>query len=706
MKRRLLILVLGLLPVLFLHAQEQKVKRSEIIETLRGVRYYIHFVGQGETLGAIAAAYETTSEEIIRQNPEISQGLKANQVLKIEVRESLGKEAVQENQGKTRQDIPSQVASETPTGKVHVIEPKETWYGISRLYQVSVKELLAANPGKDTLKIGMKINIPDRIVLPEKTQVQQSGHQLQHTIATQETLYSITKKYKVTLDALYESNPGLTDNIQVGQVLNIPVASRQENPVTQTVQQPKMQSDPPVEKSDNLLSDNYIEYQVQKKETLYAIARSHGVEVSELMDANPGLTGDLKKGQVIRVPVKVNKPEAEPEPQKAVVEPIKTEVPAKSPDPCMPGGQSDQTWQVALLIPFQLEEADSIGMGEAGTLRSPSDYRSLDFIQFYEGALLAIDSLSKAGMKVKVNVYDADAGEHTSKTRRLLAKPEMEEMDLIIGPFFAKSFELVSAFAASHSIPLVNPLSQRAEIIADNPYVFKVQPSAWVQYNELARYLANSFPDANVLIMTRNAEDHAAVAATFKTSLARYNQGNITLKESVYSQSADAGVLNKLASGRQNVVVLLTSDKALLPALLRKLNDARSTYNITVVGLPDWESLELDSHYLLNLNTHLFSPWFVDYSSPAVKSFVRKFNERFLTEPELDKYAFLGFDISFYFLNNLMLHGRGFSKCLSTTEHHGLSTEFTFRKTENGGFENASSSVYRLVDYKRRILNR
>lgn len=705
MKRRLLILVLGLLPVLFLHAQEQKVKRSEIIETLRGVRYYIHFVGQGETLGNIAAAYETTPGEIIRQNPEISQGLKANQVLKIEVGKSLEKEPDPETQGRTRQDIPTQVLSETPSGKVHVIEPKETWYGISRLYQVSVKALLAANPGKDTLKIGMKINIPERIVLSEKTQVQQPGG-LQHTIAAQETLYSISKKYKVTVDALYQANPGLTENIQAGQVLNIPVVVQQASQGIETDRQPNEKPEPPTQRTDYTLPDNYIEYTVQKKETLYAIARSHGVEVAGLMEANPGLTGDLKKGQVIRIPVKVNKPVTPPEPQKPAAETEQTDEPAKTPDPCMPGSAGDRTWQVALLIPFQLEQADSIGLGDAGSLRVPSDYRSLDFIQFYEGALLAIDSLSRTGLKVKVNVFDADAGEHTSKTRRLLAKPEMKEMDLIIGPFFAKSFELVSAFAASHSIPLVNPLSQRAEIIADNPYVFKVQPSPWVQYNELARYLANGFPDANVLIMTRNAEENAGVAASFKTSLSRYNQGSITVKESVYSQSADAGVLNKLVSGRQNVVVLLTSDKALLPALLRKLNDARSTYNITVVGLPDWESLELDSHYLLNLNTHLFNPWFVDYSSPAVKNFVRKFNERFLAEPELDKYAFLGYDISFYFLNNLFHYGRGFSRCLSNIEHQGLSTCFTFRKTENGGFENAASSVYGLVDYKRRLLNR
>ncbi len=699
-------MIICLIPTISLFAQEQKVKKSDIIETLRGVPYYIHFVNTGETIQAIAEAYSVTAEEITRANPEISTGLKKNQVLKIEV--------------KSRSELPPEASNPLPEkeidvekadqntkvsqkSKIHPVEPKETWYGISRLYQVPVKDLISANPGIDTLKIGMLLTIPEKSV--DKHPQTNAGF-LQHTVLAKETLFSLSKRYNVSIDELYRYNPGLTEGLKTGQILNIPDKSGIDAGVTQGQTEQK-----PEELQHNKTAAqkvvNYTDHVVQKKETLYSIARNYNVEVNDILKANPGLSGELKKNQVLRIPVT------------AAEQPVEVIVPAKvtevKPDakagenatgPCSPMSGKNQHFNVALLIPFMLEESDSISISDPSSLRSTSEYRSLDFIQFYEGALIAIDSLSRAGMKVKVHVYDADAGEQISKTRRVLANPEMAGMDLIIGPFFAKSFEIVAGFAASHSIPVVNPLSQRSEILNENPYVYKVQPSAWSQHNETARYIANNFTNANILILRHNAEEKSGMAAALKSSVAKFSSGNATVKEAIYSQSFDAGLLNNLVAGKENVVIMLISDKALLPALLRKLNDARARYDITLFGLPEWEDLEIDYHYLLNLNTHLYNAWFVDYSQQNVKNFIGSFNERFKAEPEQKAMAFLGYDVTFYFLGNLFNYGREFNKCLSSNDHKGLSTGFAFWKTEAGGYENSASSVYILKDYKRKLVNR
>lgn len=705
MKRIIIALVFSLIPAISLLAQEQKVRRSEIIENLRGVPYYIHFVSPGETILAIATAYDVSTEEIIRLNPEIKEGLKANQVLKIEVKSS--------------DQPPARVADVSPIvqkqkeqspkvrkGKQHTIEPKETWYGISRLYQIPVKDLISANPGVDTLKIGMQINIPD-LILKENQPAEKSGF-LTHTVQAQETLYSLSKRYSVTIDELRKINPDIAGGLKVGQVIYIPVkpATKPESVPVIVKQEPK-----PVQvKQDNPEKKiTYTDYVVQRKETLYSIAKKFEVGMSDILNANPGFTGEMKKGQVLRIPVFASVQaddvkELVPEP---VTDAKKEEIPEKQVNvPCSPSRDGNHQYKVALLIPFMLEEADSISLGDPASLRLPSEYESLDFIQFYEGALLAIDSLSKAGGNFKVYVFDADAGDHVTKTRRILANSQMADMDLIIGPFFAKSFELVASFAASHSIPVVNPLTQRSEILEENPYIFKVQPSDWSQYNETARYIANNFVNANVLIFKRNNEENKSMATAFKTSLTNLSSGNISIKEAIYSQSFDAGLFSNLVMGKKNIVIMLTSDKALLPALLRKLNDARGKYDITLFGLPEWENLELDNHYLLNLDTHLFNAWFVDYSQPHVKKFISSFNERYKAEPEQEELAYLGYDVSFYFLNNLFTYGRGFSKCLSSITYQGLSTDFTFWKTESGGFENTATSVYQLKDYKRRLVNR
>lgn len=708
MKRILFITICCLALIISVMAQAQKVKRSGIIENLKGQDYYIHFVGSGETLQAIAEAYHVTAAEITRLNPEIANGLKANQVLKITKSADIPDEAIVETENE--KPAGEVVKTKTGAGKIHVIEPKETWYGISRYYQIPIKDLLAANPGVDTLRIGMKLNIPE---VAANEPIVDKASDNQHTVLAQETLYSISKKYNITIEDLQLANPGLTEGLKIGQVLNIP--DKQAVKIEKQEFKPEPQEikpEPRVILTETKVTEqpqeqkNYKEHIVQRKETLYGISKQYGVSLDAIIKINPGFDGKLRKNDILRIPLptpviveekiipsSVKEIEANP-----VVE-NKTAVPcALSP--------SKKLFNVAILIPFRLEDADSISTGDPASLQLPSEYRSLDFIQFYEGALLAVDSLSRAGMNVKIHVFDADAGDNTSKTRRILANAEISQADLIIGPFFAKSFELVAEFAASHSIPVVNPLSQRSEILDENPYVFKVQPSAWSQYNKTARYIADNFSGANLIILRRNAEENKSMASSLKSAIEKHSNGSIKVTEVVYSQSQDAGLFNNMVAGKKNVVMMLTSDKALLPALLRRMSDAGEKYKMTLFGLPEWEYLELDSHYVLDLNTHLFNPWFVNYSDKTVKSFIETFKEQYKAEPELDKMAYLGYDISFYFLNNLYNYGNGFTKCLSSINHHGLSTAFSFWKTENGGYENTATTVYMLKDYKRVMVNR
>ena len=86
-----------------------------------------------------------------------------------------------------------------------------------------------------------------------------------------------------------------------------------------------------------------------------------------------------------------------------------------------------------MLVPFYLDDVDSIKNDQ-------SEPKSFAFVQFYEASLLAIDSLRKQGMDVKLYVYDSDGDEGIDKTRAIFQKKELADMDLIIGPFYAKMF--------------------------------------------------------------------------------------------------------------------------------------------------------------------------------------------------------------------------------------------------------------------------
>lgn len=667
-----------------LNAQESVIRRSQVVETYRGKQYYIHFVEQGQTLHAISQAYQVTVDDIRQANPDITEVLRNDQLLMIPYKEL--------------QATPSSAKKpESPAGlpsvgidrgqKTHIVAPKETWYALSRQYKLGVKELIAANPGVDTLRIGMAVIIPER-EQPEA----RPGLKL-YTVKAQETLYGISRAHGISVDDLVSLNPGLSNGLQTGQVIYVPDHQ-------QVTQQEAAQ---PLSRKDG-----YLEHRVGRKETLYSIARRYGVKMSDIVDANPGLGGSLKKNEILLIPMPgatIQGSGRAKEDSVVLGRDVHADpLPAQVLPGCTPVVPAKGVFNLALLIPFSLEEADSVYTGDPLMLKQPGEYRSMDFIQFYEGALIAADDLAEKGMNVRIHVYDADAGEGMAKTRRILANPEMENMDLIIGPFFARSFEAVAAFASKHAIPVINPLSQRAEIIDDNVYVVKAQPSGWSMYNGAAQVLAGRFGDANFVVMRRNDTEKASMAEVFTASLRKLLPSASQVKEVIYSQSQDAGLMKSMVPGKTNVVLMLTADKALIPALLRRLNDAREEYGIVVVGLPEWEGMEMDINYLQQLNAHFFDRWFVDYTNPEVTRFISTFRERFVGDPELSRYAYLGYDITAYFLGALYIYGPGYLKCISELESAGLSNDFRFYKHEGGGYENTGVTVYRLNDFTREIV--
>jgi LysM repeat protein len=117
---------------------------------------------------------------------------------------------------------------------IHKVEPKETLYSVSRRYGVSVDDIKKFNPAAAAgLKVGQVIKVPSKATAastPVKVQTTQTTQTVStsstnpktHKVAAKETLYSISRKYGVSVDALKKSNPGIEAGLRIGQNINIP----------------------------------------------------------------------------------------------------------------------------------------------------------------------------------------------------------------------------------------------------------------------------------------------------------------------------------------------------------------------------------------------------------------------------------------------------------------------------------------------------
>lgn len=297
-------------------------------------KYNRHTVLKGETISEIAQKYNVKPAAIYELNPDAANGIKSKMVLLIPTK-------TKKNTSVSTPEITSK-----QTEKTHEVLPKETLYGIAKQLNVSIEDLYKINPDleKEGLKIGQVINIPqtpfdDLVLTPqvekstenkkgnvskkniskeeivvtpkadEKTEIPTKG--IDYEVLPKESLYSIAKKYGITLADLQNANPELGNkSIKVGQKISIPVKSDAVLIVEKGADKKESKTEKevvvlPKNVVDEKNSETGITREVLPKESFYSIAKQYGITINQLKKANPELENkSLRAGQKIVVPVK------------------------------------------------------------------------------------------------------------------------------------------------------------------------------------------------------------------------------------------------------------------------------------------------------------------------------------------------------------------------------------------------------------------
>lgn len=523
-----------------------------------------------------------------------------------------------------------------------------------------------------------------------------------HFVKEGQTLFGIAKMYGVASDALIANNPELKTGLKTDMILKVPfldtiITEEKKKPASFFKKKEVSTVSQPVKENSQIV------YEIKRGETLYGIAKRYDVGMDDILNANPGITS-FRAGTKIHIPAAKTDSVSETFQAKTIksnsdnlgkadVKTSASKIPVnKTIVGDTPVKNTRGQYKVAMLIPFYLDDIDSIRVDQ-------SDPKSFSFVQFYEASLLAVDSLRKQGLDVKLFVYDSDGGEGIEKTRTIFQKRELADMDLIIGPFYAKCFEIASRFAGLHKIPIVNPLSKRKEITTAKPWVFKVQSGTTGQMAELAEFINLHFVNSNVVLVRADRSKMTEEVSAFKEGMqlivkkqARLNN----LKESFFVAEGIPGLTLKLSNDRPNILVVLSSDEVFVSGLLRQLDEVKSNFDITVMGMASWEQYKLDVNSMMHLKMHLYSNKYVDFSDESVQKFSSLFLKEYSTLPEVKKYGFDGFDITYYFLSALMKYGRLFEKQIEGYTYEGLQNSFHFRKIEGGGYENMGVNFYKF----------
>jgi LysM repeat protein len=399
---------------------------------------------------------------------------------------------------------PVKIQSANPVSIQYVVKPGETLFSISRKNQLSMDALVAANPGiSNGVKAGQVLLIPQSLSQPEQVaqSPQQADSTFTHTVKAGETLYRISRNYAVSIDEMKRLNPGLTTAIKPGQEIVLPKKK---------------------------ITEPFVLFEVDSRQRTKKLARDFDIDADELYELNPSLGRRVYPGQQVRIPLldHVEVAPVQPEPIKTpdkvetdITEP-EAEVPFADTDCAQRKDYSNFEFKVALLLPLHLQDVDTL-LAQYHSQRIPElilEEKAFTFTSFYRGFMLAADSMTRSqGMQLVVKIFDVD--QSAEKAYNAIADPFMKDAHLIIGPLFSRAFDVVAPFALREQIPIVNPFAKRNEIVMNNPAVIKIKPSTEDQYAQLAELLKTRYSNAKIFLYQAHQYTHARELAELRETI-------------------------------------------------------------------------------------------------------------------------------------------------------------------------------------------
>lgn len=570
---------------------------------------------------------------------------------------------------------------------IHIIQKGESLYFIHKKYDVPLEVIKKENPSvSDGLSIGEKIFVP--VKKNVEYEVKTNGNFINHKVKKKQTLYSIAKLYDVKQKEIIAANPEVSNGLQEGQVIRIPVLKiKKDNAIKPVATKSK-----------------YKTHTVKKGETLYSLSRLYKTTVDSIKMVNAGLKQGLKIGETIYIPLKIATAILTNGNVNDNISLIQEKVEKLMADT---GVIKKSEYSIGLFLPFYLDENDEI-TEHRKALEGKTIYPKSKFaIEFYNGFIMALDSISTDSCKFKVYVYDT-RGNDSLRTKILLLKPELKTLDLIVGPLYYDNFKYFVEFAQFNKIPIVSPVKQSNKMLLGNEYVFKVIPSKSTKIKEFCTFVVDSFKTENLLaIKYERAKEKSLVDLYAKT----YNDQILSSEDTIIYAPIKilnikgniADVVSNLKPNKNNVIFVPTSDQTFVTTLFNYLTTTLNKrdykdYQVTLIGLEEWMKYEnIDLEYFQKLNVHYCSASFIDYKDSLTSNFID--NYKIKTETYPSNNTFLGFDLAYYFGNNFVNQGTLFS-LVSLEEYKGMSIDFNFFKTGiESGFENTNSHLLRFEDY-------
>lgn len=317
--------------------------------------------------------------------------------------------------------------------------------------------------------------------------------------------------------------------------------------------------------------------------------------------------------------------------------------------------------KIAVFAPIYLDSAFSGNNFKLGNTNLPKYL--LPGLEFYNGVMMAIDSLNAEGVNAEVLIYDSKQSE--SAIQEILAKPELATVSLIIASFNNRNeIKPLADFALSKKIALISETYPNDGGVTENPYFVLINSTLRTHIDALYKYLQRFHSTDNLIWVKRKGALEDMIQGFFtelqkKTPSLALRIKTLEMVDSLNQQSLLAG----LDSNRNNVLICGSLNEPFGTAIVKAMADNKD-YKATVIGMPTWDSFkDLTKPEYKSVEIIYSSPYFFPRTDKTAVSISNKYRNKFQSRPS--DQVFKGYESMYHFTKLLIKHKEAFLNNLS-----------------------------------------
>lgn len=310
--------------------------------------------------------------------------------------------------------------------------------------------------------------------------------------------------------------------------------------------------------------------------------------------------------------------------------------------------QNGQRHSIAVFAPLYLDSAyDESNAYRFGTTFPKYINAGLEF---YQGAQMALDSLSRAGAALDVYVYDTRSAK--TPLNQELNHPDIKNVELIIGSTSSAESRVIAEAALRKKVPFISSSLPNDAGVLDNPYYVVLNSTLRTHCESLYRYLQKNNSLDNVVFFTKTGTQETMVKEYFEEYRKATTGIPLNIAFETIGNDFDEGMLEqKLDSTRKNVFIAGSLDETFGVMLVQSLAAVESKYQLTVVGMPTWDNMNFPRE-TKKMDVVYTTPFYYAKATPLSTKITNEFTTKQTGKPTDMFYR--GYETVLYFTRLLL----------------------------------------------------